>query len=57
MAVDRSCESCRFLGPEEPAHCRRFPPVAIDGTNSTFPLVKPEWYCEEHMPNNRKKVK
>jgi hypothetical protein len=42
------CITCKFYGQEEPPHCRRFPPVAIDGANSTYPLVKPEWSCGEY---------
>ena len=43
----KRCETCRFFGEEEPAHCRRFPPRALDHGNVTFPLVRPEWWCGE----------
>jgi hypothetical protein len=43
-----ACITCKFFGEGEPAHCRRYPPQALDGQNTTFPLVKPEWNCGEY---------
>lgn len=47
----RTCSNCKFAGRNSEgraAYCAMKPPLALNTTQSTFPVIVPVWKCGEH---------